>query len=571
MQQKQLKDVPLDPQLQYGDFSLFGFHSLSDWFGSDFIDLSAQFILNGASFAEQKGYKVSLDEAKTDLTLIYDASIQKMEEQGVKELPSLNEHLRGLGFNLKSASEVWRKVLLFRRYFQGVSSATFIDRLPFTDFARYAKEAALLDMYEWPSSLRLRSLNDLIEFQGYLSMVAPSLKNPLALPASFFPMETVAAKCPELVPEQYKIRFKEISLQEVGLKASFAEVLDWELDEKNWALLKKEFSFLLQLPQPTKTERFQILETLEAQNRAEIDRFARLSLARKHPEWIFEALASLAGQEKKIFVAEGIYPLAHIRNTAQFAALLKASSQGDSEAKQALSSYCDNEKNAYAVEILEVFPHSVLTFAEAKEVKILTKVSDRMLEDRYLQIGAADPTAFRNQKGDWLPLSQVRETVAKDFFAPLFKAIASLEKKEWTDANSPMYRLLFATQSALEDIKKNGESSSWLAKEETSLANQFKMEKKESKIERTMKEGSIDSLAFNMEEQSWSPVQVCPNGEIKFFYLSEKKAQEDPILEQISFGKAALGADAQRYLCEKFLKLIKSKQSIVIPLQGEQK
>src|SRR3990167_865148 len=38
-----------DSALQHGDFSLLGFHSLSDWFGHDFLHLSAEFILHAAA------------------------------------------------------------------------------------------------------------------------------------------------------------------------------------------------------------------------------------------------------------------------------------------------------------------------------------------------------------------------------------------------------------------------------------------------------------------------------------------------------------------------------------------
>lgn len=45
----------------------FGYHTLEDWFGPRYVRLVAQFILNSAKVAEQKGYKVSKEEALADL------------------------------------------------------------------------------------------------------------------------------------------------------------------------------------------------------------------------------------------------------------------------------------------------------------------------------------------------------------------------------------------------------------------------------------------------------------------------------------------------------------------------
>jgi hypothetical protein len=58
-QQNQLPSLPVDMRLIHEDFSLFSLHTISDWFGQNFVDMISQFILNVASVAKEKGYKVS--------------------------------------------------------------------------------------------------------------------------------------------------------------------------------------------------------------------------------------------------------------------------------------------------------------------------------------------------------------------------------------------------------------------------------------------------------------------------------------------------------------------------------
>lgn len=566
MQERQYGIAP-DFKLNQGDLALFGFHSLNDWFGSDFLDLSAQFILNGASLAEQKGYRVSLEEAKGSLTVIFEDSLRKQSQLGVKTLPSLTQHLRSLGFDLNKAAAVWRKILLFRRYFQGISQAAFIDRLPFTDFASYAKETAVVDLYRWPSALRLKNFNDLIEFQVYLSAISLPSKDPLALPSAVLPQETVESRFPELVPALYKAKIGELSLQEAALIAPIKEVWDWECEEKNWQKLQARFPFINSAA--TRREQFQILGALSPKNRQEVDSFARISLLQDHPEWISAALNSVPLRDRTIALAEGLAPLPHVDKIENFSELLLQASNGDERAELTLLSYSDDGKTAYRLEEIKALPRAILTFSEAKERGILTHLADRILEAQYLKIRGSSPERFQDKQGNWKSFYDVKETVAKLFFSPVLKAISSLEKKEWTGEDYAVYRLLAPAQIALEDLKKNGDCSQWLQTEGDPLIQQFKLERKKTEIQRTGQEEWMKNLSFMMIPNEWSPIQVPPSGEISFFYLSQKRLPEAPILEQIAFGQELIGADAERYVAERVLKSIKTKKSIVLPLQGE--
>jgi hypothetical protein len=308
-QHRQYSWLTMDQKLSYEDLSLFGFHTASDWFGHNFVDLVSEFILNAAAAAEEKGYRVSLEEAKGDLIHRFQESMQKLAEAKARPEMSFNNHLRSLGFDEKSAAEVWRKVLLFRKYFQDVGEAAFVDRLPYKDFAEYAKEAAIVHTYKWP--LSIQNAKDLAELQFYIKAVCPKGKE--ALPTAVLPVDEIEKKFPQLVRRTYRAQVAEVSKKQISLRAPMKQVWEWETDDANWALLRKEFS----LPEATsRDERFKALERLEPAKRAQVDGWSREKIVDQNPSWVEEALAAapmaektwtVSGSEDSALRAEGMY------------------------------------------------------------------------------------------------------------------------------------------------------------------------------------------------------------------------------------------------------------------------
>ncbi len=78
-QHRQYPWLTVDQRLSYEDLALFGFHSASDWFGHNFVDLLSEFILNAASAAEAKGYQVTLQEAKGDLIHLFQETMENLK------------------------------------------------------------------------------------------------------------------------------------------------------------------------------------------------------------------------------------------------------------------------------------------------------------------------------------------------------------------------------------------------------------------------------------------------------------------------------------------------------------
>jgi GcvH upstream region-like protein len=547
--QHQHLGIAVDPGLISKDLSLFGFHSLSDWFGPDFLTLASEFILNAASLAEQKGFSVTLEEAKGDLMAHFQASIKKRSKEFGENVPTLSDHLRRLGFENQTAEKVWQRVLLFRKYFQSVSQAAFLDRLALKDFASFLNETAKLRLYEWPKELHFQTLQDWAEFEIYLSAVAPPLENPLDLPSSFYPPEKVAIDYPELVQSSYKVSLKTTSLGQLALRASLKEVWEWQQDETNWDILKGAFPHLGQAL--TREERFQVLQKLSDKERSEVDAFTRLRLIDLHPEWIEEALSFLPASEQIVSISKAGSNLAGVEKPWRLVALLE---------RAELKIYKDNGKTLYSFETVEKIgePH-VLTFEDAKSQGLLSKVRERILSAYYLKIRSR----FESKS-----FAEVQNEVVKLFLAKRIAAIEKVGKGPWSDDLYGKYRLLPLTEKAYRDLQIDPEDPAW-KRQEGSLEEQFKLISEERSIQRTSNEEWMKTEAFAMLTNNWSPIRFPESGIPSFFYLVDKKISEAPLLEQISFGKALIAEDAERFLAERLLESIFQLSSINLKLEEE--
>ena len=77
-------------------------------------------------------------------------------------------------------------------------------------------------------------------------------------------------------------------------------------------------------------------------------------------------------------------------------------------------------------------------------------------------------------------------------------------------------------------------------------------------------------VPFMLVPNEWSAVHAETDGAVHFMFLKNRISSDEPILEQLSFGKGMIVADVHRVLAKELLDVMKQKQAIVIPLQQEQ-
>jgi GcvH upstream region-like protein len=552
-----------DPRLRQDDFSLFGFHSVADWFGNDFLDLAAQFIHNGAIEAEKKGIVVTLNEAKADLRKNYAEVAKKFQEAKTAMPLTYKDQLKILGMDENGAAAIWRKVLLFRRYFNDVGQCALLDRLPYSEYASIATEKADVVVYQWPKSLKLKTAQDLLAFQTYLKAVYPAGEG-LSLPSHLLTIEEVEKKAPEMVATLYSANISVVDKREASLKAPLKEIWEFETKEDNWKALKREFPFLQSLTSSNEDQRFQALESLDPVNRSKVDLFARRKLLEKHPEWIDEALLKAEAKEKQLVLSAGAIRLPHIDNPHRLGSLFQQILSNPEESLMGLAHFDSGEAVFRFENIAKISDRKIKTFEEATQDGSLKLVTDKILETEFSKLKSKLPEEKQSKS-----LADVREEIAELYLTDSKKQIVKAAPKE--EIHFASLRLFGPAVSALSALKENPEDPRWIkTAEEDPLLAQFKLERVEKQIARSAQEDWMSNESFILVPKEWSPVHVAPDGGISFIYLKDRKTTTEPILDQIAFGKEMLSADVQRVMAEKLLGTMLKKQAIVIPLQADE-
>lgn len=596
LQEQQYTWIDPDPYLPSKDLSLFSYRTLEDWFGRRFLNLLSQFIINTSILAEKKGYSVSKEEALADLVR---NSILSFEKN--KEHPTINvtnsqdyyrEQLRRLGMDQAGAVCVWRKVLLFRRLFNEIGNSIFMDTFSYQKFYDYAREKVSVELHQLPQSLRFSSYRDLQKFETYLDIVASKKRSelsPLALPRDFLSSEEVEKEYPELVSRRYLIRLSKVDVRALQVKVGLKEAWDWELEEKNWNLLKERYPELSSSNSLTRDERFSMLEKLEPSRRLQIDSDARSAIVAEHPEWLEEAMASAKESVVTIEVRKegGSLPIEGVVNRENFISLLdKASLPNGQDAVKRLLRLTEDGKFYHRIVILDRDDSKrVLSFSEANKDNVLDKILDSRLEREYQKMKKRGGLSkeFLNAEGLAKPLNEVKNFVADRLFYGIQNAIYEdyqsfvanrKEKVLMTGDFCASRRFYYFVRTIKEMIEKGKEAAESLLRnvgekafEERlppleKLSEQWKLEREEHLIARRSYDVLESEVAFSMGENSWSKVFFRDNGDIHYFKTKHRVSGEGSVFEKAQDGQKKLANDARRFFMEGLLKKMEEQEAL---------
>ena len=296
-QQYSIQGLRPDPNLQdIRALSLFGYQSFEEWFGSRFTELLGKFVINTAAVAQKKGYKVSLNEARAEFgAMCYEAIKRKVEEQQLtpeQVSEFMRMQLQAAGVDESGAIGLWRKVMLVHRYFQDVQQGVLVDPIPYEQFTTFADAQVSVDVYQLPEELQSKSI------QYYLDAVSPDGKN--GLPRRFYSIDEIEKKHPELITSQYELEVAKVSQDELYSRIPLKELWAYEKSEKGWAQLIVEYPVINKQNSSTGADREKILDECEPDLRKKVDRFARQSIVKEHPEWLEEAFAQKSMEQKVV-------------------------------------------------------------------------------------------------------------------------------------------------------------------------------------------------------------------------------------------------------------------------------
>lgn len=602
-QEKQYSWLTPDINLDRIDLSLFGYHTVEDWFGPKFIRIVAEFVINSSKIAEQKGYEVSKAETIADLRRNAEISFQENANNpnlGVANSNEYyNEQLRRLGMDQTKAVKVWRQVLLFRRLFHDEGNSVFVDPFTYQMFNAYAKETVEGDVYRLPKEIQMGDYRTLQKFETYLNAVSKrgdDEKSLLTLPTNFLTVDEVAKKYPELVEKRYLLEVAKVDKKNLEPKVGVKETWNWEVEDKNWDVLKKQFPELGIKKGNTRDERFAALDSLDDKTRNRVDTFARATIVDTHPEWIDKALDDAEPQKMAagLSVKGGKTQFSGLENREELIKLLdQAPIGGESaetsntakESAEKLRKFTGDNHIYYRIRVLDKAPEpDVLTFSEANKDGVLDQLLDRQMEAYYAKIRDTDPKEFQNADQTWKPYADVKDKVADRYFAKVQKAIRSNSDKmqaktpdAMTGDMSASVRLYPYVKGIEDQIQKDpqvaGKFASELKPQEANdklmprvpLADQWMLEKVPFRIDRTSEEGSIDkNEAFAMNDGDWSAVHTQPNGDLYFFQLKRKVngSSLEASIKQINEARSLLSDNAQSMLMRHIIADIKAKHAI---------
>lgn len=597
-QEKQYSWLKPDEGLDHTDLSLFGYHTIEDWFGPRFVRIIAEFIINSAKIAEQKGYKVAKGEVIADLMKNANESFQQNANNphlGVANPTEYyNEQLRRLGLDQTQAIKVWEQVMLFRRLFGDVGNANLIDPLAYQKFNAYAHDSVEGDLYHLPKDLQIKDFLALQKLEIYLNAVSKqsnSEKADLMPPTKFLSTAEVKKKNPELVQKRFILEMAHLKKDSLQSKVGIKETWNWEVEDENWNKLKKQFPDLGIKKGDTREERFVALDKLDEKTRSKVDAFARASIVNEHPEWVEKALeeAPTKTTEVGLRTTGGSFPI-FVENREEFIQLLEQASLDEAapnEASKKLQKFTSNNQDYYRIKVIDRSPDwEIMTFAEANNEASINPILIRELETYYKKIRETKTKDFQNEDGSWKPFNDVHNEVAELYFAKILKAI----QNDYTAAIAPeaapsifladftsSLRFYAYGREVKNKIQKNPQAASEfliekkeeqpenkLAKNDK-LEDQWKMIKEDFRADRSSESFNLDkNNVFALKAGEWSKVHTPPSGDINFFHLKKKGIPADVALNPKKLDQLhrLIADDAERDYMHNLVYQIKKSNAI---------
>lgn len=218
--------VSLDPTIYHGNFSLFGYQGLREWFSAPFLDLVSCYLLNGAAIAEKEGIKVDVRN--------------------------------------KKAPNIYKTILLYQKWMQTSSSFPALEE----DFHSFAGEKVKIKEYNVPSFV---TDENRYKIALYLKAVYQS-----ASLGKRVSIEEIEKEFPELVFQEVDIEYQHVNEDQLALSIPLKETRAWELS--HWEEITERFS----LPkEESKEKRYAALTQLAPYKRKEIDAYAATKIIKE--------------------------------------------------------------------------------------------------------------------------------------------------------------------------------------------------------------------------------------------------------------------------------------------------
>lgn len=546
----------VSPDYQLADaryLSLFGYQTFEEWFGSRFSDLLGKFIFNTAAIAEKKGYKVSQKEARTDLMMNCYQAVQmksmKKEVSSREATDFMRLQFQMVGIDESRAVQLWRKVMLMHRFFHDIEQGVLLDPLPYEQFSLFADAKASVEVYQLPEALRLKDFRSMLKVQYYLEAVSPKGQQSISdLPRQFYSVEEVEKKHPQLVISRYELEVAQASQEDILSRLSLKQTWDFEISDAGWGTLTGQFP-ILKKPGTESTEgRLQALDQMDHALRAKIDRYARQSILKQHPEWIEEALRSKEAEKVTVDIRSkgAVIPFNDIEETAPLRQTLEKATLGE-----IVTFVAPGATTYYQIKVLQKPERKeIMTLQKALEHDVLGKLLDEKLEGALIEARKKDSGPYKASDGSWKSFSEVKDHVGAYVYADLLKMISPTALPYDEYAAKRFEQMM---QQAKTSIQEQQEASKFLSEAHHELIDQWRLLKRQLEIKRSDTTHLPKTEMFSSPLGSWSSVATPRGGDIAFFHLLKREASDPSIYDQVQDGQKLMGRDITKQMIQTLL------------------
>lgn len=526
----------ITPDYQLGDtryLSLFGYHSFEEWFGPRFSDILGKFILNTASLAEKKGYKVSQKEARTDFMMMcFDAVRMKSMRKEVAAQDAteyMRLQLQMAGVDETRAVNLWGRVMLVHRFFQDMQQGVLLDRVPYEQFSTFADAKASVEVYQLPEALRLKDFRSMLKVQYYLEAVSPKGKQSMGdLPRQFYSVDEVEKKFPQLVISRYELEVAKASQDDVASRLSLREMWDFETSDAGWNVLTAEFPVLNKAG-----DRENILDACDPDLRKKVDRLARQTMVQAHPEWTLMALEKQPADRVVVEIRSkgAVAPFDDIEETSLLRQALQKAEMGESIQFNSPTHY-------YQIKVLQKpEKKEVMTLQKALELDVLGALLDEKLEASLSDARKKDSAIYKASDGSWKSYTEVKDHVGAYVYADLLKNI-STEPLSFDEYAAKRFEEVM--KNAQNSIQKEREQSKFLS------AGPWQLTRRHQEIKRSDTTDLPKTEMFTKSVGSWSTVVTPRGGNVTFFHLLQRDTADLKIQDQVTEGQKLIGRDVTR-------------------------
>lgn len=586
--ERQFSPKILDPYIQRGNLAIFNVNSPNELLGPKFFNLLAQFIHNGALYAKQKGYKVSIEEAKASLASHAMRALKALSSDEKIDGQKLTSHyktaLKRLHIPEKKAVHMWQKVLLFKRLLEEAEGSVFLDTLAYDQINQFAKETFQLSIYHLPETLAVDNFEKMMKLELYLDNVAKRSHTKLTyLPDQYHSVDRVRSRCPKLIGKAFDIEVATLPKSEVALHVSLKELTEYETLCFNE--LKTQFPELAHAQVTTLEEKLKLLDELDPKVKEKVDHFVKEQIIAENESWIASALEGREKEAKHIVLnvddINSIFEGFEDNNT-----LIDKFERALVEAKRteepAIVDLIGKGQTFYRVYVhSKEEDYNVLTYKEAESIGALDRLLDERLEREYPNVRSAHPSAFKNAAGEFKPLSEVKEDVGRFVFSEAIAQLDAYLKEQdnitYDDKHSldeiAKYRMHAFISAAQKELVEDNNENILLGNtevKESDLGDQFKLQKQTQVMSRSEPTQFLDEQIFRMKKGEWSPVAYLPHVGLGFFHIDDKHLDDAMRREAMQKGQQLLVEEARRVLIKDLLNEIESRQAVHFEKESEE-